>query len=278
MTQTANAYLNQMISDWTPSQGYFDKHRAHKAGIELRLDLWLGVHDMFETGSLRHGTGIKIASDADYFAVLKGERPTPTTALTHVKDALVDRYPNTTIQIRRPTVKCLFAGGSETVEVCPAYRADDGGYWIPDPADSAKWMKSHPSDHNRYVNAVNTKHNGGAKKLTRLAKIWKYRRSLPVSSCYLEMRAAEYADGESTWAMTIDLHRYLKRLHDISLRAMNDPTELGSRFTATSSPSNTSDALSKLDTAVDRAKAARDYASEGRDAQAVARLRILFND
>lgn len=278
MSQTATGYLNQLISDWTPSQGYFDKHRAHKAGIELRLDLWLGVHDMFETGSLRHGTGIKNASDADYFVVLKGERPTPTTALTRVKDALVDRYPNTTVQIRRPTVKCLFAVGAETVEVCPAYPAEGSGYWIPDPSDSTKWMKSHPSAHNRYVNAVNTKHSGGAKKLARLAKIWKYRRDVPVSSCYLEMRAAEYADGETTWAMCIDLHRYLKRLQDISLRAMNDPTGLGSRFAATSSATSAVDALSKLDTAVNRAKAAVDYASEGKDAHAVSRLKMLFND
>ena len=58
---------------------------------------------------------------------------------------------------------------------------------------------------------------------------------------------------------------------------MNDPTGLGSRFTACSSDSNREDAMSKLSTAVSRAGKARDHDKNDQDADAVAQLKLLFN-
>lgn len=229
---------------------------------------------MFETGSLRHGTGVAYWSDADYLVSLKGNQPTSTTSLNNVKSALADRFPSTTVKIRRPAVVCEFASGKETVEIVPAFTADSG-YWIPDPTGG--WMKTHPKDHNSYVNEVNKKHSGGAKKLARLAKVWKYKRIVPISSCYLEMRAAKYTDGETTWYMPIDLHRYLSWLQDLTLAAMNDPTGLGSRFTAYSSDSNKSDALSKLGTAVTRARKAQECDHKEQHSEAIAQYKLLFD-
>lgn len=276
MTTTGNAYLNDLLRKYTPSSTYFDAARGHRSAIETRLDNDFGLREMSEIGSLKHGTGVWAFSDADYIVCLKGERPgTGTSALTKVKSSLADRFKSTTIKVRTPAVVCEFADAKETVEVVPGYVAD-GGYWIPDPSTGG-WMKTHPKSHNAYVNDVNKKHSGGAKKLARLAKVWKYKRSVPVSSCYLEMRAAKYADGESSWWLPIDLHGYLKHLQTIELAAMNDPTGLGSRFTAYSSESSRQDALSKLSRAVSRAAKARDYASDDKHAEAIAQLKLLFN-
>ncbi|MHA6795819.1 SMODS domain-containing nucleotidyltransferase [Pseudonocardia bannensis] len=274
MAQSALSYLNELLAFYTPSSTYFDSARQHRSAIEKRLDLKLGVREMFETGSLRHGTGVAYWSDADYLVSLKGERPTSTTALNNVKAELADRFKSTVVKIRRPAVVCDFADGKETVEVVPAFAADSG-YWIPDPTGG--WMKTHPKDHNSYVNDVNKKHAGGAKKLARLAKVWKYRRRVPVSSCYLEMRAAKYADGETSWHLPIELHRYLARLQDIQLAAMNDPTGLGSRFTAYSSDSKRDDALSKLATAVTRARRAKEFDLDGESAKAIEQYKLLFD-
>jgi len=273
---TANTYLNTLLSTYTPYSGYFDAARNHRSAIETRLDNKFGLSEMFETGSLKHGTGVWLYSDADYIACLKGERPaTGTSALTKVKTELVDRFKTTTVKVRNPAVVCDFNGGKETVEVVPAYAADSG-FWIPDPK-SGGWMKTHPKDHNSYVNTANKKHDGAAKKLARLAKVWKYKRSVPVSSCYLEMRAAKYADSQASWWMPIHLHAFLKSLLDNNLAAMNDPTGLGSRFTAYSSDSNRDDALSKLRTAVSRAAKARESDLNGKDDAAVEQLKLLFD-
>jgi hypothetical protein len=277
MGETTTAYLTRLLSIYTPSSTYFDSARAHRAGIESRLDSRLGVKEMFETGSLRHGTGVWCYSDVDYIVSLKGSRPTATTALNNVRNALQDKYPSTTIRVARPAVVCEFASGDETVEVVPAFDDSSGnGYWIPDPK-TGDWMRTHPKDHNAYVNDVNRKHSGGAKKLARLAKVWKYKRNVPVSSCYLEMRAAKYADGEPYWDLPIDLCRYLQHLQDIELAAMNDPTGLGSRFTAYSSDSTKSYAISKLDTAVARATKAKDQYALGNHDKAIEQWKLLFN-
>jgi len=50
-----------------------------------------------------------------------------------------------------------------------------------------------------------------------------------------------------------------------------------SRFTACSSESNRQDASSKLATAVSRAAKAREHDRNDEDAQAVAQLKMLFN-
>lgn len=278
MSETTLGYLNGLLSKYTPSSTYFDKARTHGTGIETRLDAWLGVREMFETGSLKHGTGVWSYSDVDYIVSLKGTRPTPTTSLNNVRDALKDKYPNTTVRVSRPAVVCEFASGDETVEVVPAYTdLVNGGYWIPDPKDSSAWMKSHPKDHNSYVNDANAKHSGAAKKLARLAKTWKYKRNVPISSCYLEMRAAKYAKDVGTWILPMDLHLFLRDLQTIGLAAMNDPTGLGSRFTPCSSDSNRQDALSKLDTAVTRSQKAYDAYLDSKHADAIAQWKLVFN-
>ena len=167
---------------------------------------------------------------------------------------------------------CKFSHGD--VEVVPAYEGASG-YWIANPVDG--WMKTYPKDHNAYVTKINTQHSGAVKKLARQVKIWKYRRNVPVSSCYLEMRAAKHMEGESTYSPLWDLYLSLKKMRDAELAAMNDPTGLGSRFGSCSSESNRLDAMSKLETAVGRALKAKDYAADGYHSLAIEQLNLLFN-
>jgi hypothetical protein len=273
MTETARSWLRDLTSFYTPSPTQFDAARAHRASIESRLDAYIGVLEMFEIGSLRHGTGVWLHSDADYMVSLKGLRPSsPWTMLNKVKETLQARFPSTTIVISRPAVVCYFGDG--IVEVVPAFPSD-GGYWISDPAGD--WMQSHPKAHNAYVNQVNSKHDGAAKTLARQVKIWKYLREVPVSSCYLEMRTAKHLDGESGYSPLWDLYLTLNKMYEAGLASMNDPTGLGSRFGACSSDTTKATALSKLGSAVGRARKAKDLDSDGKHAEAIEQLKLLFN-
>ena len=273
MSETAESWLKDLTSLYTPTSTQFDGAKGHRVAIEIRLDVYLGLHEMFEIGSLRHGTGVWQYSDADYIAVLKGGRPeSPWTMLSKVKETLQARFPGTTISVRRPAVVCYFSDG--IVEVVPAY-VSDSGYWIADPANG--WMKSHPKDHNRYVTDVNSKHDGAVKRLVRQVKVWKYRRNVPVSSCYLEMRTTKHMDGESAYVPLWDLYLTLRKMHDAGLASMNDPTGLGSRFGACSSESNRVDAMSRMASAVNRAEKAKDYAKDGYHSLAIDQLKLLFD-
>ena len=115
------------------------------------------------------------------------------------------------------------------------------------------------------------------KQLARLLKVWKCERSVPVSSCYLEMRAAKHMDEQSAYIPVWDVYMVLDDLETYSLAAMNDPTGLGARFTACSSDATKRDAMSKLSTAVGRARRAKDYYSDGDHAGSVAQLKLLFD-
>jgi len=271
---TAAGWLNELNTYYTPTTTQFNGARGHRASIESRLNTDLGVSEMFEIGSLRHGTGVYTYSDADYLVALKGFRPTsPLTMLNKVKESIQGRFLNTAIGVRQPAVVCTFSDG--IVEVVPGYPSTGSGYWIADPTGG--WMLTHPKDHNAWVNSVNNKHDGAAKKLARQLKVWKYGRNVPVSSCYLEMRAAKHMDGESSYSPLWDLHSVLKKLQGNSLAALNDPTGLGSRFTAYSSESSKADALSKLSRAVSRAEKARALASSGDHESAIVQLKLLFD-
>lgn len=274
MAGTATSWLNDLTSLFTPTASQFDGAKGHKAAIEARLDYVLGVYRMFEIGSLRHGTGVWQHSDADYLVSLKGIQPTsPLTMLTKVKEALQARFTSTTITIRQPAVVCHFSDG--IVEVVPGYVSLGGGYMIADPRGG--WMKSFPEEHNKYVNAINAKHSGGgAKRLARHLKIWKYKRNVPVSSCYLEMRAAKFLSDEAAYVPIISALR-AQRLQSIELASMNDPTGLGSRFGSCSSDSTKTDALSKLDTAVLRSGRALTYHLADDHDKAIEQLKLLFN-
>lgn len=273
MAQTARAWLNDLTSLYTPTPTHFDAAKSHRASIETRLSAFLGTYEMFEIGSLRHGTGVWQHSDADYMVSLKGVRPgSPLTMLNRVKETLQGRFVGTPIVISQPAVVCYFSDG--IVEIVPAYPSDSG-YWIADP--SGGWMKSHPKSHNKYVNDVNSKHNGAAKTLARQLKIWKYLRDVPISSCYLEMRAARHLEGESAYLPFWDLYLALNKMYGASLASMNDPTGLGSRFGACSSETKRADALSKLRSAVNRADKAREFEADGKHALAIEQLKLLFN-
>lgn len=273
MTETAQQWLHSLTSLFTPTPSEFDAARSHRASIETRLDAYLGVSEMFETGSLKHGTGVWNQSDADFIVSLKGERPEkPQSTLDRVKSTLQERFPNTEVVTRRPAVVCRFS--DTTVEVVPAFEAPTG-YWIANPR--GRWMRTHPKDHNLYVNKINSQHSGGAKKLARQIKIWKYRRNVPVSSCYLEMRAAKHLEGESSYVPLWDLYLVLNNIFKADLADMNDPTGLGSRFGATSSDTNHDDALSKLGRAVTRARKAKDFAEADDHDSAIEQLALLFN-
>ena len=279
MPETVSTWLNSLNSSYTPLSSHFDAARSHKGSIEARLDHLLGVYRMVEIGSLRQGTGIWLYSDADYLLWLKGDRPaSSTTMLNRVRDALTGRFPNTTVSVRSPAVVCRFTDCE--VEVVRGYISDtatSNGYWIADPASTGGWMKSYPEAHNECVNTVNKKFNGGVKTLARQLKIWKYKRSVPVSSFYLEMRAAKYMDAQESFVQIIDLYLALSDIQSAGLAAMNNPSGLGSRLTACSSDATKADALSKLSTAVARASKALDYYKANNHPNAIEQLKLPFN-
>ena len=220
-------------------------------------------------------------SDTDVLVSLENSKPTSSdTALNWVKSAMSTRFPRTPVRISRPAVVVEFAGGYETWEILPGFLTGRGGtdqyvYDIPGPASG--WIDTAPREHQKYVNACNkVPSEGKAKDLARLLKAWKYYRSVPISSFYLEMRAAQHVASQTTYIVIWDLCQVLEKVEGHQLASMNDPTGASGRIHACSSDSKRADALSKLSTAATRARKALDAYNSSDHATAFIYLDLLF--
>lgn len=260
MARTVNDGFEEFLKRVTPTNAQRDAGVGHRATVRAALEANLSVSTFFETGSFSHGTGIRGHSDIDALVSIKDSKPDSSyTALNWVKDALSARFPRTTVKIRRPAVVVEFGSGYETWEVIPGFMTGRGGtgqyvYDVPGPS-AGTWMDSAPKEHLAYVNECNEKPSkGNAKALARLVKAWKYYRDVPVSSFYLEMRAAQHVKQQDTYIHIWDVCQVLESMKGHQLAAMNDPRGASGRIHACSSDSTRLDALSKLSTAASRAR------------------------
>lgn len=283
MAKTVDAAFATLLQRITPTAVERGKASSHRASIKAKLDESFGLFRLFESGSFKHGTGVSGYSDVDIFASLKGTRPTRSSStLAAVRAALLERFPNTYIHVSRPAVVCDFGAGYERVEIIPAFaktKLDAGVMKFNIPGILSEWLESAPEAHLAYVNECNTKPgvSGGAKELARLVKAWKYYREVPISSFYIEMKAASYMAGEKSILYSVDVYDLLNGLLTDELSAMNDPTGATGRIYACSSDANKTDALSRLERAVGRAKNAIDYERAGNTAEGFRQWDLLFN-
>jgi len=275
MARTVAQGFDEFLSRMTPTPTQFSAASRHRAAVEARLDAVFGVYRSFETGSLRHGTGVRGHSDADYVFSLRNTRPSSDTALRRVREELQARFLTTRIFVSRPAVVCEFADGLETIEVVPAYFASSDSYDIPAPGGD--WLRSAPQEHLEYVNECDHKHPGKAKGLARLMKAWKYLNDVPISSFYLEMRAAQHVKNQSVVIYLWDLCWLLESLAEHELAGMNDPRNVSGRIYACSSDAKRAEALSKIRTAASRARRALEADRSGDPGKAFQFLDLLFN-
>ncbi|WP_248704731.1 nucleotidyltransferase domain-containing protein [Curtobacterium sp. MWU13-2055] len=279
MPRTVDAALQQYLTLLTPTPTERQVAAIHRASIETRLRSELSVAEVRETGSFSHGTGLRGRSDVDLIVALNYSRPmNPSTALHWVRDALVDRFPRTTIRTSSPTVVVSFAGGDEVFEVAPGFLSSTepvSRYWIPRPPTG--WMETAPAAHLRYVTEVNKNPQDGAKALTRLLKAWKAARRVPVSSFYLEMAAAEHMVGESYFDPLSDLQAVLQKLNSSQFRALTDPTGQTGLIHATSSLGGYSAAMSAVQDAEHNARQAFIARARGQELTAFGLLHKIFD-
>jgi len=259
MPRTVAEAFAEFLASLTPSSTESSAAMSHRASIEECLANNFELIRLFRTGSFGNGTSIAGYSDVDYFASLGRDdlSQSSTYTLSRVRDALVTRFPATGIRVNCPAVRVPFGRvQSETTEVVPA---DEVGrihqiyqvYEIPD--CEGGWMRSSPDAHNDYVRTIDNKHRGRVKPLIRFIKAWKYYLDVPISSFYLELRVAKYADAEETIEYAFDVQRVLDMLYGNDLANMQDPMGVSGYIRACKTESKYDEARSKLLTASVRA-------------------------
>lgn len=283
MPRTVDEGFRDFLTKLTPSTPESQAAKSHRASIKSRLKADLGLLRFFRIGSFGNGTSISGYSDVDYLASIPTAQPTANSdySLQKVKNSLDGRFPSTGVRVSCPAVVCPFGTSpSETTEVVPGdYVKDEGGFRIYDIADCAgSWMKASPEAHNDYVRRINDKLGGKVKPLIRFIKAWKYVRSVPISSFYLELRVAKYANSETCIVHDIDVKNILCQLRDSGLASMQDPMGISGYIRPCKTEAQKIDALSKLQTAATRAEKARNAAAAEDVSGAFDWWRLLYDN
>lgn len=258
---TLESYANSLVP---PTYDRTEASARRSVVQEALRRSTLAVNSMFESGSWSHGTAIKAKSDVDYMAVATGNRPIrPSTALTTAKVAISDcDWKITSVAVSSPVVQVRYYA-PPNFEIAPAwYKGETEGwdvYWIGGRGD--EWVESAPAAHLAYVSRQNDRLGKKVKPLVRLLKAWKYNVGAPVSSFYLEMRAAEHAAGESIIVYEYDLRSVMRKIITADARDMNDLAHIVGRIPACSSDEKRRSTVRLLNSAVsslDKAVAARE--------------------
>lgn len=282
MVKTVDEGFREFISRLTPTSTEQEKASGHRASIEAVLTNYAGIKRFFQSGSYGSGTSIRGCSDVDYFACDSDflSYRDSTYSLSKLRELLEQRFPFTDVRVKTPGVSISFADGSELTEVIPAfsYKVYDGipSYLMPD--GNGGWMESAPDAHDEYVKTTNDNYSKKVKPLIRFIKAWKYYQQVPISSFYLEMKTAKYANTQESIVYSHDVKNVFRELNSCSLAAMQDPTGLTGLITPCSTDTKREDALSKVKTALGRAdKAILAEVSNNRE-DAFYWWRLLYND
>ncbi|MBA3831301.1 MAG: nucleotidyltransferase [Chthoniobacterales bacterium] len=283
MPRSIDQGFTDFLQKLTPSSAESQASQTHRASISACLKNNFGLNRFVRIGSFGNATSVSGYSDVDYLASLPREQLTQvsTSTLAKVRNALDIRFPNTGVHVNCPAVAVPFGTArSETTEIVAAdYMGDAYGYNIYDIADCAGgWMKASPDAHNAYVASIDGKLGNKVKRLIRFIKAWKYFRSVPISSFYLELRVAKYATGESAILYDVDVKRVLRMLADAQLANMQDPMGVSGYIAACKSDASKEDALSKLETAATRAENACGASGKGNITDAFDWWRLLYNN
>lgn len=284
MPRTVDEGFRDFLAKLTPSAVESDAAKRHRASIKACLENNYTLYRFVRIGSFGNGTSISGFSDVDYLAQVSSNNLSSdsTYSMNKLRNTLGARFPQTGVCVRCPTVHVPFGSlARDATEIVLAFNTQKSSnghtiYGIPDCA--GKWMNAAPDAHNAYVLSQDKRLNNKVRPLIRFIKAWKYYRNVPISSFYLEMRAAKYASDETTILYNHDIPRFLNWLQDMELARMQDPCGVSGYIYACKTTAQAEDAISKLKTAATRASNALACQQANKISDAFDWWRLLYND
>jgi predicted nucleotidyltransferase len=285
---TINESFFELIRRIQPPESELQAARQHLATIRTRLETEFEVSKVFPVGSFSRGTSIRGFSDTDLLAVFRkvvftcGDNLINSeTGLEKVRQALVERYPNSDVYKDGIAIAVSFSDGRH-VDVVPGvfssmYREKWPVYLIPDNAGG--WMQTCPSIYDAYLSGANTESGSKLIYVAQLMKFWRECREprIPLSSFHIEMVLAyeEVCKGVKSYAdCMLEILRSVARRE---CRAMGDPYGIAGNIPAVKTASQRERALASVANSRDHAESAVNADGRGDIQEARRQWDIVFN-
>ena len=267
MPKTIEQAWNELHQRLTPTGSETQAAISHRASIEDCLRRHFSMSNYFRCGSFGNGTSVSGYSDVDYLACINpGYAIDSKSFLSLVQKMLAARFPNTGVRVNSPAVMVPFGAKAETTEVVPAIFANmvtwqgENIYQIAD--GNGGWMRTCPDAHNAYVRAADVRLGNRVKPLVRFLKAWKYYNNVPISSFFLEMYVATWANTQAYIDYSPDFNSLIHAL-SANLVAIGDPTGVTSHIFPCATTANVTETRNALARACTYAANARQCEAGG---------------
>ena len=248
-----------------------------RKSVENELD----VLDSFLTGSYSRHTMIAPLKEADIdiFVVLDPEyykSDGQASLLDKLRKVLLKTYPKTS-KISRNGQAVTITFTDFIVDVVPAFYREGGGYLIPN-SISKEWISTNPKTHVDIMADENSVHDGDLVPIVKMIKGWNRNINHAFVSFYLELIAIKIFKSVSISDYSSGMRYFFDKGRGHIKYKVKDPIEHGGQINGLDNVSTVDEAVSRFETAYNRAKKAKEYERNGYTEYAINEWRKIFED
>lgn len=245
--------------------------------VENELD----VLDSFLTGSYSRHTMIAPLSEADIdiFVILNPsycEEDGQANLLDRVKRVLLKTYTKTP-KISRNGQAVTITFTDFIVDVVPAFYRKGGGFLIPN-SIKKEWISTNPKTHVEIISNENDKHDGNLIPIVKMIKGWNKNINHAFVSFYLELLAIKIFTKVTISDYPSGMRYFFEKGGEAIKYNVKDPVEYGGQINGLDNVSTVEEAVSRFETAYNRAKKAEEYERNGDTESAIGEWKKIFSN
>lgn len=245
--------------------------------VENELD----VLDSFLTGSYSRHTMIAPLSEADIdiFVILNPsyyEEDGQANLLDRVKRVLLKTYTKTP-KISRNGQAVTITFTDFIVDVVPAFYRNGGGFLIPN-SIKKEWISTNPKTHVEIISNENDKHDGNLIPIVKMIKGWNKNINDAFVSFYLELLAIKIFTKVTISDYPSGMRYFFEKGGEAIKYNVKDPVEYGGQINGLAIVSTAKEAVSRFETAYNRAKKAEEYERNGDTESAIGEWKKIFSN
>lgn len=241
----------------------------------------MDVLDSFLTGSYARSTMVAPLSEADIdiFIVLDPkyyEQDGQASLLDKIKRVLLKTYTKTP-KISRNGQAVTITFTNFVVDVVPAFYRQGGGYLIPNSVNNT-WIETNPKVHVDLMSTANAGHNYDLVPIVKMIKGWNKNINNDFVSFYLELLAIKLFEGVTISDFPSGMRFFFDKGREGIKYTVKDPVEYGGYIQGFRNCTTVANAVSRFETAYNRAIKAEQYANNGHIEDAINEWRKVFED
>jgi len=167
-------------------------------------DIESSTANCLQVGSYGRWTAIKGISDLDMLYIMPQSKwdeynvsGGQSKLLKDTKDAILKRYPKTTVFVDRLVVCVKYTDFH--VEVQPVFKQEDGSYKYPDTYNGGCWKITKPQDELDEMKEMNSLKNRNLRRLCKMARAWKNKQGISIGGLLIDTLAYNFLKSTDSY-------------------------------------------------------------------------------